>query len=94
MVMGVNAYRRKVRRPKQLIRSSGLALSRVSSSIPGLRWEFIAENNNPHYWTWRTILADGTTERAADRNGMTFGGALADAIAYGFNPKVDHWEIG
>jgi hypothetical protein len=24
---------------------------------------------------------------------MTFGGALVDAVTYGFNPKIDHWEV-
>lgn len=82
----------RTKQPRNPRRSHEHQLTRTPA-LEQRRWEFVAENNDPNFWTWRSILADGTTEREAKRHGMTFGGALVDAVTYGFNPKIDHWEV-
>ena len=54
-------------------------------------WEFIAENDI-HHWTWRSTGEDGS-ELASEYHGLSFGAALGDAVAHGFNPATDRWQV-
>ena len=65
---------------------------RVPPSETERTWEFIAVND-VHHWTWRSVMLDGSTEIASDYQGVSFGAALGDAVAHGFDPAVHRWEV-
>jgi hypothetical protein len=54
-------------------------------------WQFVQhKTGSAESWTWRCLFADGATGEISQPH-ASFGKAVTDALARGFQPRKQHW---